>query len=71
LTCEIPDVSEENLKIIELYNLVSQRFIKDFQAIGFVFEIYRQEMTRAEAQELLFRLCMLHELICKYNEKLK
>ncbi|MDP8275957.1 MAG: hypothetical protein RAO92_06100 [Candidatus Euphemobacter frigidus] len=61
--CKLPVLSPENEELLELYQTINTAFVKDFQALGLVFEIRNMRCTQAEAEAMLERLITVHGLI--------
>jgi len=58
-------LTEENDEIWTFYHIINTQFVYDFQALPLVFEIYNIQCTRNEAQIMLEKLIMIHDIATK------
>lgn len=65
--CKLPVLSPENEELLELYQTINTAFVKDFHALGLVFEIRSIKCTQAEADAMLERLITVHGLVREHE----
>jgi len=58
-------LTEENDEIWTFYHIINTQFVYDFHALPLVFEIYNIQCTRNEAQIMLEKLIMIHDIATK------
>jgi len=61
--CDVPILFPVNQEVLELHRTINTAFVKDFSALGLVFEIEGIACTRDQAGEMLEKLIILHGMI--------
>lgn len=66
--CPFNKASDKDLEAWGLYQAINSQFVYDFQALPLVFEVKNIQCTRREAEELLEKLSIIHDLVTKHNK---
>ena len=67
--CDLPALAPANQEIMNLYQTLNTQFVRDFNALEFVFEIFGVRCTRGEAKEMLSKLILVHSIITQHEKE--
>ena len=67
--CDLPPLLPANRELVELYQTINTAFVRDFSALGLVFEIFGISCTREEAKEMLEKLIIVHGVITDHGRQ--
>ena len=67
--CPVPKLSNNNRFIFDLYQILNSSFVKDFNALELVFNVFNIKCSQEEALLMLTKLIKIHDLIKDYKNE--
>ena len=52
-----------------MYQVINTQFVRDFNALGLVFEIFGMCCTKGEARDLLEKLILIHSTVSQHGQE--